>query len=209
MTATDSKSLATRSSLLKRLKRWDDHESWSEFYGAYKKLMHGFARKHGLTHQEAEDVVQDTLLSVAKALHTFRYDAARSSFRHWLWRLTRNRAVDHVRRRPREIPLDRAQNTECTPMDALERVIDSEGIQPGQEWRSEWESKVLQAALQKLKRQVKSRHYQVFDLVILKDETPARVAEALGISVAQVYLIRHRVMRKFNQMAEAIHGELR
>ncbi|HXJ61352.1 MAG TPA: hypothetical protein VNU68_32310, partial [Verrucomicrobiae bacterium] len=60
--------LPTRQSLLSRLKAWDDHESWRDFFDTYWRLIYGLAIKSGLTNAEAEDVVQETLLAVAKEM---------------------------------------------------------------------------------------------------------------------------------------------
>ncbi len=47
--------LPTRQSLLSRLKVWDDHESWRDFFDTYWRLIYGLAVKSGLTNTEAED----------------------------------------------------------------------------------------------------------------------------------------------------------
>ena len=91
--------LATRQSLLSRLKAWDDHESWRDFFDTYWRLIYGLAVKSGLTNTEAEDVVQETLLAVAKEMPDFKYDPARGSFKGWLLEITRRRIANQVRRR--------------------------------------------------------------------------------------------------------------
>ena len=57
-----------RASLLGRLKDWEDQTSWREFFDTYWRLIYTVARKAGLTAAEAQDVVQDTSLVVAKKL---------------------------------------------------------------------------------------------------------------------------------------------
>ena len=60
--------LATRWSLLVRLKDWQDQASWQEFFDLYWRLIYAVAVKAGLSDAEAQDVVQDTLLSVARKI---------------------------------------------------------------------------------------------------------------------------------------------
>jgi len=60
--------IPTRRSLLSRLKDWDDQESWKDFFDTYWKLVYGVAIKAGLSDQEAQDVVQETVLSVADVM---------------------------------------------------------------------------------------------------------------------------------------------
>src|SRR6266446_48689 len=91
--------LLTRQSLLSRLKDWDDHESWRDFFDTYWRLIYGLAVKSVPTNTEAEDVVQETLLAVAKEMPDFKYDPARGSFKGWLLEITRRRIANQVRRR--------------------------------------------------------------------------------------------------------------
>ncbi|MBI2924817.1 MAG: sigma-70 family RNA polymerase sigma factor, partial [Verrucomicrobia bacterium] len=55
--------LSTRRSLITRLKNWDDQEGWREFFQTYWKLIYSVAVKSGLTNEEAEDVVQETVVT--------------------------------------------------------------------------------------------------------------------------------------------------
>src|SRR5271156_2602203 len=91
--------LPTRASLLNRLKDWDDHESWREFYAIYRKLIFATAIKSGLNEAEAEDVVQETAVSVAKTIKDFKYDRSKCTFKSWLRFLTQKRIADHFRKR--------------------------------------------------------------------------------------------------------------
>ena len=71
----------TRASLLSRLKDRDDHVGWQEFFDTYWKLIYGVALKAGLNDSEAQDVVQETVIYVAKKLPDFRYDPEKGSFK--------------------------------------------------------------------------------------------------------------------------------
>src|SRR5205823_496941 len=57
---------ATRRSLVDRLVNWDDQKRWQEFFDTYWKLIYSTARKSGLTDAEAQEVVQETVITVAK-----------------------------------------------------------------------------------------------------------------------------------------------
>ena len=67
-------SIQTRPSLLDRLSTGDDAEGWKEFYRVYGKLVRDFAIKAGLLDTEADEVVQETAIAVARHLPEFRYD---------------------------------------------------------------------------------------------------------------------------------------
>src|SRR2546426_1004678 len=92
--------LATRQSLLGRLTNWDDQESWRDFFETYWKLIYKVALKAGLDETAAQDIVQETMLSVAKTIKGFRYDPAIGSFKGWLLQITRRRIADYLRKSP-------------------------------------------------------------------------------------------------------------
>src|SRR2546426_1573632 len=75
---------------------------WKDFFDTYWKLVYGVAIKSGLNDAEAQDVVQETVLSVAKKMHQFKYDPAAGSFKNWLLLITRRRIADHLRKVYRE-----------------------------------------------------------------------------------------------------------
>ena len=80
--------IPTRRSLLSRLKNWEDQESWNDFSRIYRQLVYGVARQAGLNDAEADDVVQETFLAVAKKIREFKYDPAIGSFKSWLLHTT-------------------------------------------------------------------------------------------------------------------------
>lgn len=91
---SDQSSLATRASLLGRLKNLEDQGSWQEFFDAYWQPIYGSAVKAGLTDSEAQDVVQETVITASKHLPAFRYDPKVCSFKTWLLRLARWRIIE-------------------------------------------------------------------------------------------------------------------
>ena len=94
--------LPTRESLLVRLKSWDDQEGWSDFFNAYWRLIYGAALRSGLNDAQAQDVVQDTVITVAKKMKDFRYKSGVDSFKGWLLYLTRKRIALEYRRKDRD-----------------------------------------------------------------------------------------------------------
>src|SRR5678816_3760113 len=98
MSAPTPDLIPTRQSLLERLKSLDDQSSWGDFFETYWKLIYSVARKAGLSDPEAQDVVQETIISVARHMPSFRYDPTLGSFKAWLMQLTRWRIMDELRK---------------------------------------------------------------------------------------------------------------
>jgi len=205
-------SIPTRPSLLERLKDREDQEGWQDFFETYRKLIYGVARKAGLTDPEAQEVLQDTVISVAKNLQDFTYDPAVCSFKTWMLRLTRWRIIDQLRKRRSEnegptCSPERQDNETATTatMDRIQEpaVSDLEAL-----WNEEWEKALLDVALERVKRQVSPEQYQMFDLYALKELPVTKVASILGVSVPRVYVAKHRVAALVKQEVKALEAEL-
>src|SRR5678815_2272618 len=97
-------SLLTRRTLLSRLRNLDDQESWRTFFDLYWRLLYNVARKSGMDDAGAQEIVQETVIAVARQMPEFRYDRTRGTFRQWLLRITRRRIIDHLRRIYRQPP---------------------------------------------------------------------------------------------------------
>src|SRR5215831_2809915 len=96
--------IPTRYSLLSRLENRSDDVSWKEFFDTYWRLIYSVARKAGLTEVEAQEVVQETVISVAKDIEKFKRDRRLGTFKGWLRNLTRWRIADQLRKRTRLAP---------------------------------------------------------------------------------------------------------
>ena len=183
--------LPTRTSLLRRLKKWEDQESWRDFFNTYWKLIYGAAVKAGLHDAEAQDVVQDTVIAVAKKIEDFKYDPALDSFKGWLLYLTRKRIALHYRKRERDRG-GSARNSEMA-LAELDRIPDPAGVDIEAIWDEEWEKNLTDAALARVKEQVNPKQFQMFNFYVLKQWPVKEVAKTLGVSVTQVYLAKHRI----------------
>ncbi len=186
---SDRRLLATRRSLVERLTDWQDQRKWQEFFETYWRLIYGVARKGGLTDAEAQDVVQETVLTVAKNIT--KYEREAGSFKGWLLHITRWRIADQFRKRAPAEKQRHARDDSRRGTATIDRVPD--GFDLDAAWEEEWQRNVLAAALERVKRKVDAKHYQIFDCVVMKQWPVSKVAAELRVSVAQVYLVRHRI----------------
>ncbi len=197
--------LPTRHSLLTRLKDWDDQEGWREFFDTYWRLIFNVARRAGLAESESQDIVQETLLAVAKKMPGFRYDPARGSFKAWLLLNVRSRPAEHWRRRGRREA--RHVNVAAEPPGdtaLIERIPQAQGDGFDAVWQKEWEANLIQAALIRTKVKVSARQFLIFDLATLKEVPLPKIAKTLGVNVAQIYLAKHRVGKAFKAELERL-----
>lgn len=182
----------TRKSLIARLENWEDQRSWDEFYRTYWRLIYTVALKAGLREDEAWDVVQETILSIAKQSRKQMYDPTQGSFKMWLWNMTRWRINDQFRRRKKDTSM-LLNNDMAGAEHPLEQIPDQSGENFEKVWDKEWQNNLMQAALARVKTKVSPKQYQIFDYNVLRGMSPAEIRKKLRISIAQVYLAKHRV----------------
>jgi RNA polymerase sigma factor (sigma-70 family) len=200
--------IATRRSLVDRLHDWEDRKHWQEFFDTYGKLIFSAALKSGLTEIEAQEVVQETIITVAKKVGQLRYDPARGSFKGWLLHITRWRIADQFRkRRPGDNQKRASSDTRLTA--TIERVADPKAEKLDDFWEREWQENLLAAAMQRLKKRIDAKQFQIFDCYVRKEWPAQKVAAELGVSMGQVYLARHRVTALLKKEIRALQKEAR
>lgn len=184
--------IRTRATLLNRLKNFSDQVSWQEFFEIYWKLIYGVARKAGLSDAEAQDVVQETMVSVAKHMPAFKYNPAIGTFKAWLLTLTRWRIVDQLRKRG-PFARHQADDGDTARTATIERIADEKSPDMTAIWDADWEKTVLEAAMIRLKRRLDPQKFQIFDFYVNREWPPEKVAQTFGVTVNQVYLVKNRV----------------
>ena len=185
-------SLETRPSLLRRLQSGEDQESWRDFYAFYGRLIRSFAAKSGLTLEEAEEVVQETVIGVSRRLPEFVYDPKVCRFKTWLLNQTRWQILRQLKRRTNPAAVVHWDDAKVDT-DAMARIADPSVPDFGAEWDEEWERGLFTRALGRVSQEIDERQFQIFDLYATKGWPAGRVAKMLGVSVARVYLTKHRV----------------
>lgn len=200
----------TRASLLHRVRDWSDDESWQEFFELYWRIIYALAVKAGLRESEAEEVVQATMLAVAKNIRDFNYDPEVGSFKQWLCNQAHWKISDHLRRRLRDDEhLRSPANSPAThtgtatierhpdPRNGLETFFDDD-----------WRHAVGEVALSRVKAMVQPKQYQIFDLYAVKKWPIRRVSETLNVNLAQVYLAKSRISRLIRREIKRVEAQL-
>jgi RNA polymerase sigma-70 factor (ECF subfamily) len=205
--------IPTRQTLLKRLRDLDDSQSWREFFEIYWRLIYTVAVRAGLSDAEAQDVVQETVISLSRHIEQFEYDPKRGSFKNWLLKMTRWRILDHIRKRDNERKhLGRRAEEEAAGTtvrtSTVDRIPDPQGDGLTALWETEWQKNLLEAAMERVKGQVEARHFQVFYFSVVKQQPVPAVARMFGLSAAQVYVIKHRVSAQIQKQLKLLEKRL-
>jgi RNA polymerase sigma factor (sigma-70 family) len=210
--------IPTRRSLLSRLRDWQDRKSWDQFFDTYAKLIHRTAKKAGLNDAESADVVQETMIVVARKIPGFKYDPHLGSFKSWLLLVVRRRIEKQFKKR---LPVNSQRSSdgcwsgarrvnqggaseETKRTSTVDTVADSRGFDLEAVWNSEWEQHLWEAALARVKSQFKPKQFQMFDLYVLKEWPVREVARTLSVSTAHVYLMKHRIAARLRLELRAL-----
>ena len=189
-------SLATRPSLLVRIRDGRDKEAWSEFVRLYAPLVYGYARKQRLRDADAADLVQDVLQQVALSIGHFDYDPSRGKFRSWLFKVTRNRLHTylHANRNYNRGSGDSAVHARLAQQPA-------DNGDDGQ-WEREYQQRLLNVAVAQVRQEFEEVSWQAFWQTTYDGQTPTQAAAGLGISVGAVYIARSRIRARLAQRVQ-------
>jgi RNA polymerase sigma factor (sigma-70 family) len=194
VTSQTEQFIPTRYSLLSRLQNWDDQESWRSFFDTYWRLIYSIALKSGLTEAEAQDVVQETIICVARDINQFKRERELGSFKGWLRNLTRWRIADQLRKRQPNSHGEAASSDGTTHVAEPGEIPDPVDDSLADAWEAQWRVNLMEAALERVKCRVKEEQYQMFDLNVVRQWPASKVARLLEVNVAQVYLAKHRIL---------------
>jgi RNA polymerase sigma-70 factor (ECF subfamily) len=176
----------TSVSLLERLRQPVQQEaSWQRFVQLYTPLFFHWARKLGLSADDAADLVQEVLLHLLQKLPEFTYDPHKS-FRGWLRTLTVNKYRDYQRRR--RVPVAAGEHV---PEPALDEVADFE--------EAEYRQHIVKQALQLMQAEFQPQTWRACWEYMILDRSPEAVAQELGLTVNAVYLAKSRVLSRLRQ----------
>ena len=191
-----NKSPDTRASLLIRLRRHDDVDSWNEFVEIYQPLIFRMAERCGLQEADANEVVQEVLARVARAVSNWKPSGNQGSFRNWLKCVTKNLVIQFFR--------DRRRWPQTSDQSDVRRLVEDQPNPPNDD---QWFDLELQRqyfawAARRLKERFEPTTWAAFWRTSVLDEPIEQVAQQLGISRGAVYIARSRVMNKIRVAIE-------
>lgn len=187
-------STTTQATLLERLRDGADALVWDEFFARYWPTIYGYARHRGCSQHTAEEIVQDVMLKMFQQRDVFQYDPEQGRFRDWLGRVVRNQVAERHRR-----PENRLQAAGGDSNGVLSECAD-DGQPPAAEWDAAFESNLLVALLDVVRRETNARTYLAFELVSLDGLSGAAAARITGLTRNAVYKACKRVIERLMEL---------
>jgi RNA polymerase sigma factor (sigma-70 family) len=187
---------STRPSLLIRLRDPGDEAAWNQFVDLYGPILFRYCRRRGLQESDAGEVMQEVLLQVSRSIRSFRYDRDRGQFRGWLTTILKSKLAGFWKK----LDHDRSHN-QSQPLGDVAGGGDSD-------WNELCQQRVMDVALEELKKRLSAEHWQSFEAVWLKQQSPANVAERFGKDVTWVYLVKSRGLSTLRDIVERISADV-
>ena len=182
----------TSITLLTGLSDGTDPARWSDFYRRYEAPMRGFLKNNFPT-TDQDDVIQETLIALAKALPNYHYTPdSNGHFRNYLMGIVKHKALDDLRKKQSlaRLKTDFAKEPTAPQQSPVPDEDDS------------WKMEAMEAALEQVlsDSSITPRTREVFRHVAILHESPQSVARQFGISRGNVDQIKKRMIDRLSDL---------
>jgi RNA polymerase sigma-70 factor (ECF subfamily) len=173
-------------SLIERLRDPGDATSWRRLVDLYTPLIRRWLRR-AVAGADEDDLVQEVLGAVLRAMPTFVHSGRPGSFRRWLRTTTAHTIASFWRGRREQGP----------PID-WERLEDSES-ELSRAWDREHDEFVARRLLDLMEPEFSATSWAAFRRQVLDGRSAADVATELGMSINAVLLAKSRVLARLRK----------
>ncbi len=163
-----------------------DIDKFSFFVKKYQNMVFSIAQKYSDTRTEAEDIVQEIFIKAFDKLDTYNQKA---KFSTWLYRLSVNFCIDHLRKKKSNKTLKKVDK------DIKNIIIPKEDDLENNIIRKEKKEYVI-----KLLDKIKSKKQkEIFCLILIENLSIAEVGSILGIDASTVRTHLFRGLKKIKR----------
>jgi RNA polymerase sigma-70 factor (ECF subfamily) len=185
-----AKDRPTSLTLLERARN-RDNEAWHRLVHLYAPLVTSWCERSGLQGQDSDDVCQDVFGAVAAHLDTFRRDRPGDTFRGWLRTITRNKLLDHFRRRQNQ--------AEAQGGTDAQRQLQQVAEQPWPDDSEQDLGALYRRALELVRGEFEAQTWEAFWRVAVEGHACAAIAADLGVTEGAIRKAKSRVLHRLRQ----------
>lgn len=192
----------TRQTLIQRVKKGQDEQSWDEFLRIYRPFIYSIIHNMNISESDADDIVQQVLMRLLKYLPRLK-DSPDKRFRSWLSTVTANCVKDFARERLKE--------AEC-----LQEVVKDESLSYLKDIQlpeveriaeREWGIFLTNLAMERIADVFTGAAIQVF-FMSLDGVSVAEIARKMELKENSVYRLKNRVKERLALEVEQLRMEL-
>ncbi|NQZ56498.1 MAG: RNA polymerase sigma factor [Lentisphaeraceae bacterium] len=192
----------TRLTLLQKLQKPDNENSWDDFVKYYEGYIYVVIRNFGFDSEDSEDLLQDVLVKVWKALPKYNYQQGKCRFRTWLCVIIRNTVFNFYDLR---VNKNKAKNVSLShTLNELEMISEAEIDKLA---KREWENYVSNMAWENLKKDFSEISRQVFE-ASLDEDNNSLIAARFTIPESSVRVYKMRVRKALLKEIVRLNQEL-
>lgn len=194
----------TSMTLLNRARQHDE-EAWRIIIKLYAPLVYRWCKRMGMSYHDIENLSQEVFTIAYRKLDQFQKQEDKDSFRGWLYTLVRNKRIDWLRKRQKD--MDAVGGSQAA---RLQQQI-PDGISEDSEEMSESEQEDLflyNQAVELIRQEFSQRDQQIIEALLCENQAPHKIAEQFGISRNTVYIVRSKVMKRLRTQFANLLGEI-
>ena len=173
--------------------------AWNRFMELYTPLLRKWCRKPGgkLTRQDRQDITQDVLSKVGKAVKDFDVNREGRSLRAWLRTITQNTIADYLEKNEKRKNVSRLISDTGSIKEPYNKSF---------ELTEEPDEKIilLRQVLKTIKPQFREEHWEVVDLFVNAEKTSTEIAEIMKMKPEAVRKIKSRILKRIRDEYESL-----
>ena len=174
--------------LMLRIAQHKDTQAFSELYTACASRLKGYAMQCGASAGDAEELLQETLITVWQKAHLFKPESA--SAMTWLFTIIRNKRIDALRKNSP----DRVISLDLWP----EPLEDKSDETPESDTESDLESRIVRTMIDTLPNEQR----QIVHCVYFQGKSHSEIADELGLPLGTIKSRLRLAMKKLDSMAK-------
>ena len=192
----------TSLSLLDRARGDVTDEAWQRMAEVYSALLRSWLARFEVASTDADDLVQEVLLTISRELPHFEHSGRAGAFRSWLRTILVHRLRDFWRSKKYRP----AATGGSSWHQHLEQLAD-ESSNASREWNLEHDRHVMARLLESVRPRFESQTWEAFHRQMFDGQRADVVAAELGMPLNSVYVARSRVLSTLRREAAGLIDE--
>ncbi|WBX74445.1 RNA polymerase sigma factor [Tenacibaculum pacificus] len=162
--------------------------AFKKLLSLYKERLYWHIRKIVISHDDADDVLQNTFIKVFKNIDTFKKE---SKLYSWMYRIATNEAITFINKRAKERNVDITEYQQ-----KLVSSLDSDHWFSGDE---------IALILQKAIATLPQKQQLIFNMKYFEEMKYSQISEILGTSIGALKASHHIAAKKIEQFIKNYH----